>query len=77
MANSPKLRIRKGSIQYLIVLILSISLCGIIIYPVIDFFICKFIQHTKFIYTFRFYILQPIIAGIISGLIIWALDRKK
>ena len=77
MSNNPKLRIRKGSIQYLIILIIAISLCGMIIYPIIDFFICMFIQHTKFIYTFKFYVIQPIIGGMISGLSIWLLDRKR
>lgn len=77
MANNTKFKIKKGSIQYLILLIVAISVCGIIIYPIIDIFICLFIQHTKFIYTFKFYVIQPIIGGIISGLIIWVIDRRK
>jgi hypothetical protein len=77
MANNRKFRIERGSIQHLILLMITVSICGIIIYPIVDFFICSFIQHTKFIYTFKFYIVQPIVGGIVTALVIWAIDRKR
>ena len=69
--------IEKGSVKYLIMLIIVISICGIIIYPLFDLAICKFVTNSKFVYSFKNYIIQPIITAIITGSLLWVVDKKS
>lgn len=69
-------KIERGSIMHLIILIIMISICGMIIYPIFDFILSKFITNSKFVYTVKSDIIQPIISGVIAGLVIWIVDKK-
>lgn len=68
--------IEKGTIKYLVVLIITISICGMIIYPLFDLVLCKFITNSEFVYSFKSYIVQPIIAAVIAGIVLWVVDKK-
>ena len=68
--------IERGTIKYLVILIITISICGMIIYPAFDLFICKFITNSEFVYSFKSYIIQPIIAAVIAGIVLWIVDKK-
>ena len=70
-------KIEKGTIKHLIILILAIFICGMIIYPIFDFILCKFITNSKFIYSFKSYVVQPFSAAVITGTILWILDKKQ
>ena len=68
--------IKKRSIKYLIILIITISLCGFILYPLFDLILCKFITNSEFVYSFKNYIIQPIIAAIIASSVLWIIDKN-
>ena len=68
--------IKKGSIKYLVMLIITISLCGFVLYPLFDLILCKFITNSEFVYSFKNYIIQPIIAAIIAGSVLWIIDKN-
>ncbi len=67
----------KGSIKYLIIMIILISLFGMILYPLFDLILCKFITNSKFIYSVYDHIIEPIYFGIILGIVFWITDKKR
>ena len=67
----------KGSIKHLIVLIVAISIFGMILYPLFDIIICKFITNSKFVYSVNEHIIKPFIFGIIMGIVFWVIDKKR
>ncbi len=69
--------IEKGSVQHLIIQIISIIIAGLIIFPLCDFLFCKILQNTNFVYSVNDHIIEPIIFGVIAGLIFWTLDKKS
>lgn len=73
-------KIEKGSIKYLILLIILFSVVAMILYPIYDLIYDliydNFITHSKFVYTFQKYIIEPIIFGFICGTIFWVIDKK-
>ena len=69
--------VEKGSIQYLIILILAIAVFGMILYPIFDLIYCKFITNSEFAYNFHKYIIQPISFAAISGTVFWVVDKKN
>ena len=68
---------KKGSIKYLVILIIAIIIFGMILYPLFDLIICKFITNSKFVYSVNEHIIKPIVFGILLGLVLWTVDRKK
>ena len=70
-------RIERGTVKYLIILIIVISLFGVILYPLFDFILYKFITHSEFTYSLHSYLVQPIIFGCIFGTTFWLIDRKR
>lgn len=70
-------KIEKGSVKYLIILILFISIFGMILYPLFDLILCKFITKTEFIYSIYSHIIQPITFGIILGIVFFISDKRK
>ena len=68
--------IERGSVKYLIALIIAIAIFGIILYPLFDLIICKFITNSEFVYSISEYIVKPVTFGCISGILLWVLDRK-
>lgn len=68
---------KKDNIKYLVIWIFSIAIFGMILYPLFDLIICKFITNSRFIYSVNEHIIKPIFFGIILGLVLWVVDRKK
>ena len=65
-----------GTIKHLVILIITISICGMIIYPLFDLLLCKFITNSKFIYSFKSHIIQPIAASTIAGTVLWVVSKN-
>ena len=53
-----------------------IAIAGMILRPLFDWMICKFITIADFIYTDENYIWGPLLFGILMGTIIWLIDKK-
>lgn len=70
-------KIEKGSKNYFILLILSTVLCGIIIFPLLDFIICKFITNSQFTYSINNHIIKPTVSAFLFGSIYWQVERNK
>ena len=69
--------IERGSIKYLLALIFTISIFGMILYPIFDLIIYKFITHVEFSYSISKYIVEPIIVGFFMGMVFWIADVKR
>ena len=69
--------IEKNSITYLILLIITISICGIILYPLFDLILCNFITNSKFTYSIQNHIIDQMLFGVIFGIVSWVVDKKK
>ena len=70
-------KIEKGSVAYLFIEMISISIAGIILWPLLDYLYQTFITHSPFVYSAFEHIAEPIIFGCIMGLVFWFFDRKK
>ena len=68
---------QRGTIKYLIALIVTTALFGMIIYPLLDFIICKFFTHSEFKYLVFNHIVQPVLFGCIYGVTYWSIDKKR
>ena len=69
--------IKRGSIKYLIVLIVAVIVFGVILYPLFDFILCKFITNSKFEYSIHQHIIQPVLFALIYGIVYWSIDKKR
>ncbi len=69
--------IERKSIKYLLALIFIISIFGMILYPIFDLIIYKFITHVEFSYSISKYIVEPIIVGFFMGMVFWIADVKR
>ena len=70
-------KIDDKSVQFLIYLIVLVSVFGLIIYPLSDFLIDRFISHTEFIYSLRDHVIDPIVFALIFSITYWVINRKK
>ena len=70
-------KIERGSIKYLILLIVATALFGIILYPLFNLILCQFITNTEFTYSINRFIIQPIIFACAYGLTFWLIDKKR
>ena len=68
--------IKKGSIIYLLILIATIAIFGIILYPIFDFILCKFITYSEFTYSVHNHIIQPVLFAVIFGFISWIIEKN-
>ena len=69
--------IERGSIKYLVILIIAVAVCGVILYPLFDLILCKFITHSDFIYSIHSHIIQPILFALIFGTTFWAFYKNR
>ena len=69
--------IERGSIKYLAILIISVAVCGVVLYPFFNLIMCKFITHSDFIYSVYNHIIQPIIFAFVYGTTFWAIDKNR
>ena len=66
----------RGTTKYLVILIIVTAVCGIILYPLYDFIVCRFITHSDFIYSIHSHVIQPIMFGCIFGVTFWTIDKN-
>ena len=71
------MKIEKGSILSLVIHIVSTIIAGMVIFPLLDFLIDLVFTHNRFIYSFQSYIIDPIVFGLLLGLVFWVLERKS
>ena len=69
--------IKRGTVKYLIILIISVAVCGIILYPLFDLIYYKLITNSEFVYSIKRHIIQPIIFACFYGITFWLLDKKR
>ena len=70
-------KIKENRMLYIIVNGIATGLAGVIIWPLLDLFLCKVINNSPFIYSVHEHIIEPIIFGFIISLIIDLTFRKK
>lgn len=70
-------KIERGTIKYLVFLIILTALFGFILYPLFDYIGCKLFLNNEFFYSVSKHIIRPLIFGIIYGVTCWSLDKKK
>lgn len=70
-------KIKNKSIRQLILLIVFLSLFGMILYPIFDLIYYKLIAHSAFVYSIKDHIVEPILYGVILGLVSWTVNRKQ
>lgn len=69
--------IERGTIKHLVVLISAVALCCMVLYPLFDLVLCKFITNSEFTYSVHSYVIQPILFGFIFGITFWLVDKKR
>ena len=69
--------IERGSIKYLFALIITVAICGMILYPIFDLLLCKFITNSNFEYSIHQHIIQPVIFAIVYGIVYWLFEKKR
>lgn len=70
-------KIEKGSTKHLIVLICAIAIAGIILYPLFDMVFCALITKSEFVYSVPDHVIEPIIFGMIIGIIFWIIEKHN
>ena len=69
--------IERGTIKYLVILIIAVAICGMILYPLFDLVYYKVITNSEFVYSFHRHIIQPIIFACVFGITFWLVDKKR
>ena len=69
--------IERGSMKYLIILISTTALFGIVLYPLFDFLSDQLITNSKFVYSVNQHIIQPVVFACIFGVTFWAINKRK
>ena len=70
-------KIGRGTIKYLIILILAIAVSGMILYPLFDLILCKYITKSIFEYSVHKHVIEPILFAFIYGVTFWSIDKKR
>ena len=65
--------------KYLYTLIFGVvtAIIGIILFPLFDFFICKFFTHSTFVYSVVKHIVEPTIFGFLMAIVLYFPFNKK
>ena len=69
--------IEKGTVKYLVVLIIAVAVCCMILYPLIDLVYYKVITNSEYVYSVHRHIIQPIIFACVFGTTFWLVDKKS
>ena len=69
--------IERGTIKYLVILIIAVAVCGMILYPLFDLIYYKLITNSEFVYSFHKHVIEPIIFAFIYGITFWVVDKKR
>lgn len=70
-------KLENNMILYMLVYGLATAIMGLIIWPLFDWILCKFITNSPFEYSVRNHIIQPVTYGIIMGIVFWFARPKK
>ena len=70
-------KVERGSVKYLVILIVALAVAGAILFPMFDLIWSKVVTNSEFSYSAEKYVIEPISFGAIFGLIFWAIDRPK
>ena len=70
-------KIERGTIKYLVLLIIATAVCGMIIYPLLDLAYYKLIKKAAFSYSFYKHVTQPILFAVVYGITFWSVDKKR
>ena len=68
--------IERGSVKYLILLILWTAIFGLILFPLFDM-IFDWINNNNFVYSISKHVVSPVIFAIIYGITFWIFDKKR
>ena len=71
------MKVERGSFKHYLLLVIFMILMGIIIYPILDLIICKFLTQTKFVYTAKEYIFKPMLHGLCIGSGLYFIDLSR
>lgn len=61
--------------EYAVIFGITIAVSGIVLYPLFDIVLCKFITNSEFIYSAHEHIIQPVLFGMIMGIMIYVLEH--
>ncbi len=53
------------------------AIMGIILYPLFDLILCKFITNSNFVYSAHQHITQPVLFGFFMGIVLTFINSKK
>jgi hypothetical protein len=70
-------KLEENKVLYVIVQCLVMTVMAMIIWPLFDLFFCKVIDHTKFTYSLLDHVIEPIIFGIIAGIVFSLIEFRK
>lgn len=72
-------KIKENRWLYTLCFAIATSIMGIILYPLFDYLLCKYITNSQFVYSAYQYIVQPILFGFIVSFVIYAplFNRNK
>lgn len=68
--------IERGTIKYLILLILFTAICGLILFPIFDAF-SDLLTNSKFTYSVEKHVVMPVVFAVVYGITFWAFDKRK
>ena len=69
--------IEKGSIKYLLLLLVIYVSVGLILYPILDFLYYKLITKSNFVYSIQADVIKPIAICSIMGICSWFMEKNK
>lgn len=61
--------------KYIFAYGISFVLAGIVLYPLLDVILCKFITHSEFVYSFYEHVVKPVSFGIIMTLFLYMAEN--
>lgn len=63
-------KISENKLLYALCFAIATSIMGMILYPLFDYLLCKFITHSQFTYSVHQHIIEPIIFGFIVAIVL-------
>ena len=70
-------KIENNKWLYTLFLAITTSIFGMILYPLFDYLLAKFITHSTFVYSVEQHIISPIIFGFVVSIVLYFINNKK
>lgn len=67
-------KIKSTSIAFLFIQIIALIVAAMIIWPLLDMFLCNVFTNSEFHYSVFEHVVEPIIFGVIAGIIFWIIN---